>query len=208
MLFLDGSVFFTKGNDCNVLVFKKKKGDNMSKVHIAAAIIGAMGFVGGVSAADEASQVFNWTGSVPATSTTGGAWIIKSPSGGEVDSGILAFTADETGKGVLTSSTDLAFNVFSYDSGTVGAQAEKYSYKLTNLAINSNGLAQEQGDKGYFEIRGNASALEKDTVVADVSGETVLTVAPTTEANPSNQPAAGDDVNVQATIVITSAAAV
>ncbi|WP_152607654.1 hypothetical protein [Aeromonas hydrophila] len=175
------------------------------KFLIATAALGAMGFVNSVSA-NVASQVFSWTGSVPAASTDG-AWIIKSPHKNDVDSGILVFKA-EGDKGVLTSSSDLAFNVFDYTANpTVGDAASNYSYQLTSLAINSNGLAQEQGTNGYFEIRADGVALEKDVAKAKASGgNTVLTVAPTTATSPSNQPAAGDDVNIQATIVITTAA--
>jgi hypothetical protein len=172
---------------------------------IAAAILGAMGFASSASAA-VASHVFSWTGSVPAASTQNG-WIIKTPQKTDIGAGIMSFAVDASGKGVLNNSSDLAFNVFDYASGTPDAAATNYTYQLTSLAVNNNGLAQEQGANGYFEIKADGAALVKDAVMTKATGgDTTLTVAPTAVATPSNQPAAGDDVNVQATIVVVSAA--
>lgn len=177
----------------------------MKKVLIAAAVFGAMGFASSASAA-VASQVFSWSGSVPAAAAQTG-WIIKTPQKGDIVPGILVFS-NAANKGVLTSSSDLAFNVFDYAAPpTVGAVASSYTYQLSSLAINSGGLSQEQGANGYFEIKADGASLVKGTdVIKAAGGDTTLSVAPTAVATPSNQPVAGDDVDVQATIVITTAA--
>ncbi|WP_421262993.1 hypothetical protein [Aeromonas sp. 602200] len=176
----------------------------MKKVFVAVAILGAMGFVSSASAA-VASHVFSWSGTVPAASTDS-AWIIKTPQKDDIPAGILTFTTAGD-KGVLTGSTDLAFNVFDYATPpTVGNAAASYTYQLSSLAINSAGLAAEQGADGYFEIQANGAALVKGQDVTVATGEaTTLIVAPTAVATPSNQPDAGDDVNVQATIVVSAA---
>jgi hypothetical protein len=174
-------------------------------VLIAAAIFGALGFAGAASA-NVASHAFTWSGSVPAVSTQNG-WVVKAPQGGDIASGILVFNADAAGKGVLTGSTDLMFNVFDYTGGNVGAAAASYEYQMTSLGVSNNGLVQEQGANGYFEVHADGSALTKGTSVSKAAGgETTLMVAPSAVATPSNQPNAGDDVNVQAAIVVISAA--
>jgi hypothetical protein len=172
---------------------------------VAAVVGGAMGFAGAASA-NVATQVFSWTGSVPAAPSHTG-WIIKTPQQGDIASGILVFNADANGKGVLTGATDLAFNVFDYSTPpTVGAVATNYTYQLSSLRVNSSGLAQEQGADGYFEILADGAAMTKGTnVLKTAGGDTTLTVAPTAVATPSNQPSAGDDVSIQATIVVVSA---
>lgn len=178
----------------------------MKKILIAAAVFGALGFAGTASA-NVASNVFTWSGSVPETSTQAG-WIIKTPLKTDIANGILVFTANAAGKGELKSSTDLAFNVFKYDAApAIGDAAANYKFKLSSLAVNNGGLAQEQAPDGYFAIKADSAVLVKDAEVNKISGgETNLTVVPSAAAAPSNQPDAGDDVSVLATIVVVTAA--
>lgn len=172
---------------------------------IAASILGALGFAGTASA-NVASQAFSWSGSVPAVSIQDG-FIIKTPQKGEIPVGILVFKADASGKGVLTGSTELEFNVFSYVGSDVGNAAANYEYQLTSLGVSKNGLVQEQRANGYFEIHADGELLVKGSGVTKASGgATALSVAATSADTSYNQPDAGDDVNVQAAIVVTTAA--
>ncbi|MFQ2048378.1 hypothetical protein ACK34J_05445 [Aeromonas veronii] len=183
----------------------------MKKAMIAVALLGTMGLVGTASAID-ASQVFTWTGTVPAMPTSN-AWVIAQPTGAPITNGILTFTTDAAGKGVLTGSTELRFNVFKEDGTTnlpdTAQPALSYGYKLISLAVNSAGLAAEQAADGYFAIQGSnagvAAPLVKNTLKAGVSGETILSVVQSGVAIPGNQPNAGDSVDVQATIVVEGA---
>ena len=187
----------------------------MKKAVIAVALLGTMGLVGTASAFD-ASQTFTWSGTVPAMPTSNG-WVIAQPTGTAITNGILTFATDAAGKGVLTGSTELRFNVFKESALTPGAPdiaapATKYDYKLISLVVNSAGLAAEQGAGGYFAIQssnnGVAESMVKNTVSAtnatQVDGETILSVIK--GAGVSNQPDAGDSVDVQASIVIEKAA--
>ncbi|WP_429219258.1 hypothetical protein [Aeromonas veronii] len=176
----------------------------MKKVFVAAAILGAMGFASSASAS-VASQSFSWAGSVPAASTNS-TWIIKTPQGDDIPgAGSLTFTT-VGGKGELTGASDLQFKVFEYSGGKVGSTATSYTYQLTSLAVSNAGLAAEQGANGYFEVKANGAALVKGQDVTVSNGDaTSLIVAPTSVATPSNQPDAGDDVYVQASIVVSAA---
>ncbi|HDO1331764.1 TPA: hypothetical protein P2Q98_004564 [Aeromonas veronii] len=187
----------------------------MKKAMIAIALLGSMGLVGTASAALlETSQVFTWSGNVPAAPKVDG-WVIAQPDGSAIPRGILVFTTDAAGKGVLTGSTELRFQVFEEDANDAGKPdlgkvATKYNYTLTSLAVNSAGLAAEQADAGYFAIQslngGVATELKKNTPVAALKEETILSVVKNTQfAAPANQPNAGDSVDVQATVVVDGA---
>lgn len=177
----------------------------MKKTILIAAVLGAMGFAGVASAASVASNVFTWAGSVPASSSQN-SFIIKAADTTDIQNGTLVFTADATGKGTLVSASTLDFNVFDYTGNVVGAPASTYSYQLTNVGATKGGLVQEQDASGYYKIIADSQDLTKGTVNNKAAGgQTVLTVAPTTVATPSNQPSTGDDVVVQATILVTAA---
>jgi hypothetical protein len=182
----------------------------MKKSLVGIALLGSFGLVGTASAVD-ASQTFTWTGTVPAAPTVSG-WVIASPTGAEIGSGILSFTAGASGKGELKSSTELLFNVFKESTGAAGtpdtaAPAATYDYKLVSLAVNANSFANEQGDTGYFAIEainnGDTVTLVKNTAQTAAAGETILRVVK--GAGVSNQPNAGDSVDIQASIVIENA---
>lgn len=184
---------------------------NMKKSLIGLALLGSMGLVGTASAVD-ASQTFTWTGSVPAAPTSNG-WVVASPTGSEIGNGILTFVADKDGKGVLKSSSDLTFNVFAEEGENTGKPdlskpAKSYGYKMISLAVNNGGLAQEQNNEGYFAIsamnKGKEVKLVKHTAQAGAAGDTILRVV-TSGTGQSNQPNAGDAVDVQAAIVIEGA---
>ncbi|HHQ4663920.1 TPA: hypothetical protein ACSPZY_004430 [Aeromonas veronii] len=184
----------------------------MKKMKIAIAMLGLLGVVGSASAID-ASQVFSWSGTVPAAPTSN-SWVIAQPSGAPIGNGILTFTTNAANKGVLTGSTQLSFQVFKESTTTANTPdtaqpAASYSYKLVGLAVNRAGLSAEQTVNGYFAIQAangvTTSTLVKNTAVTGASGTTVLNVIPTTVAAPDNQPMAGDSVDVHATIVVESA---
>lgn len=180
-----------------------------NKVLFAATILGAMGFAGAASAANMASQVFTWSGTVPVASTQNG-WIIKTPQGGDIAAGSLVFATDKQGVSTLVSSTDLAFSVFAYDDTTtpaVGDAAVSYTFELTSLAVNSDGLASEQSGRGFYDLKADGISMRKGTAVSKASGGTaVLKVAPSGVALPDNKPNPGDSVDVQASIMVTAAA--
>ncbi|HDO1324271.1 TPA: hypothetical protein P2R04_001218 [Aeromonas veronii] len=183
----------------------------MKKAMIAVALLGTMGLVGTASAF-QASQVFPWSGTVPAMPTSE-TWVIAQPTGAPITNGILTFKTDAAGnKGVLTGSTELRFNVFKESTATpntpdIAQPAVSYGYKLVSLAVNTSGLAVEQAADSYFAIQGSnggvAAPLVKNALIPGVSGETVLSVVKGTGV--SNQPNAGDSVDVQATIVVEGA---
>lgn len=168
----------------------------------AVVVMGALGFAGTAAAENVASHVFTWSGSVPATSTQNG-FIIKASDASDIQNGTLLFTADSAGKGVLTGASTLDFNVFDYTGDTVGAAAQKYTYEMTSLAATDNGLVNEQLADGYYKVVADGVDLAKNTPEIDKAGPTVLTIA--AGSGTANQPNAGDDVSVQATIVITDA---
>ncbi|WFO49859.1 hypothetical protein [Aeromonas veronii] len=177
----------------------------MKKTVVMAAILGAMGFAGAASAENLASHVFTWSGSVPAISTQTD-FIIRSDAGGDIENGTLLFLTDVGGNGMLHSASTVGFNVFDYTGNVVGEPARTYSYELTHLAATKNGLVTEQGADGYYAINADGTTMVKGNAIDKPSGgSTVLTVEPTNAPNPTNQPKAGDDVAVHATIVITNA---
>lgn len=177
----------------------------MKKV-AAAVVIGALGFAGAAFAADTpvASHVFTWSGSVPASSTAMG-YIIKATDGGEIQNGALIFSADDAGKGNLLGASSLDFNVFHYVDDVVGQPVTSYNYEMTSLASSKGGLVTEQDANGYFKITADGVDLAKNDVQEHKMGPTVLTVAAADTAEPSNQPNAGDDVAVQASVVVIGA---
>lgn len=179
----------------------------MKKAVLMVMVMGALGFVGSASAASAASNVFTWSGSVPDSSSQNG-FIIKDSNGADVKNGTLVFTTDMAGKGVLLSSSALDFNVFKYTGGVIGSEAASYSYQLSQLGATKAGLVQEQFGDGYYKVVADGVDMVKGAAAINKSsgGQTVLTIAPTSVASPNNQPNAGEDIAVQATIVITNAA--
>ncbi|MFM5781525.1 hypothetical protein ACET8B_02070 [Aeromonas caviae] len=175
----------------------------MKKTILMAAVLGALGFVGTASA-NVASHVFTWSGTVPASSSQNG-FIIKASDTTDIKNGALVFSATADGKGVLQSSSSLDFNVFDYTGEVIGDAAASYDYQLTNLGATKGGLVQEQDANGYYKITADGLDLDKGNIIAAKQGQTVLTVAQSEAATPSNQPESGDDVAVHATIVVTAA---
>lgn len=180
----------------------------MKKSMLMAVVLGAMGFAGAASAADQASATFTWSGVVPMSSISNGFIIIKDSAGLDVERGSLVFGLKPSGAyGVLTSSSTLNFNVYtSADGTTVGAPAASYDYQLTSLQATKGGLPQEQDASGYYAIMADGAVMAKGTpVVKAAGGVTNLTVVPSGVSGPSNQPAAGEAVDVHARIVISNA---
>lgn len=177
----------------------------MKKSMLMAVVLGAMGFAGAASAADQASATFTWSGVVPMSSVSNG-FIIKDSVGNDIERGALVFDVDATGKGILTSSTTLNFNVYtSADGVAVGAPVNSYDFQLTSLQATKGGLPQEQDASGYYGVMADGAAMVKNTPITGKSGVTNLTVVPTTVGTPSNQPVAGEAVDVHARIVISNA---
>ncbi|WP_157830596.1 hypothetical protein [Aeromonas sobria] len=171
---------------------------------LMAVVLGAMGFAGAASAADDASATFTWSGTVPAAPVSGG-FIIKDSAGNDIQRGALVFNVDPSGDGVLASSSTLDFNVYVWDGTTVGAPATSYDYRLTSLQVTQGGLPQEQDAQGYYAIMADGVTMTKDAPVTKLAGgATKLTVAPSGAATPSNQPTAGDAVDIHARIVISN----
>lgn len=176
----------------------------MKKSILMAVVLGAMGFAGAASAADQASATFTWSGTVPMAPISNG-FIIKDSAGNDIERGALVFDVDAAGKGSLTSSSTLNFNVYAYDGTTVGEAATSYEYQLTSLQATKGGLPQEQDSNGYYEIVADGTPMVKNDSPTPKSGVTNLTVAPSSVATPSNQPVAGESVDIQARIVISNA---
>ncbi|BCO14970.1 hypothetical protein RIMD111065_33260 [Aeromonas hydrophila] len=169
-------------------------------------LIAAAFFASSSAMAIDASNTFTWTGTVPAAPVVGNNWVIKSPTGQDLTNGIMVFRLNADGKGELTGSTELAFNVFSEQAPgvpDVAAPANTYTIELTSLAVNSAGLASEQDANGYFGIIANGAALAKGTPEI-MTGDTRLIVGVQNDAA-ANQPLAGDSVDLQATLVVTNA---
>lgn len=181
----------------------------MKKAMIAVALLGLMGN----AYALDASQVFTWSGNVPAAPKVSG-WVIAQPNGDPIPRGILVFNTDNTGKGVLAGSTELRFKVFKEDTNPVNKgkpdlnedAAHTYKYTLTSLVVNNSGLAAEQADDDYFAIQalngGVVTLLTKNIAVDALEEETILSVVKSASIMAGNQPEANDSVDVQATVVV------
>lgn len=178
----------------------------MKKHMLMAVVLGVMGYAGAASAANDASATFTWSGSVPAAPISTG-FIIKDSAGNDIERGALLFSVDDAGKGSLMSAENLNFNVYEYDGTTVGTAATTYSYQLTSLMATKDGLPQEQDANGYYAIEADGVKLVKEAVATakPTGGVTTLTVVPSGIAAPSNQPNAGEVVDVHARIVISGA---
>lgn len=180
----------------------------MKKTMMMAVVIGAMGVAGVASAveADQASATFTWSGTVPMAPTSNG-FIIKDSVGNDIQRGSLVFAVDNTGKGTLTSASTLNFNVFDYTGNTVGNAVTSYSYQLTSVQATEGGLPQEQDAQGYYAIMSDGAkmVINAAPTVKDTGGVTNLTVVTSDVADPSNQPSAGEAVDVHARIVISGA---
>lgn len=177
----------------------------MKKTMLMAVVLGAMGFAGAVSAADQASATFTWSGVVPMAPISNG-FIIKDSIGNDIERGALVFDVDAAGKGILTSSSTLNFNVYTLETdGTVGAAVGVYDYQLTSLQATKGGMPQEQDDNGYYSIMADGAEMVKGAAITGKSGVTNLTVVPSSATTPSNQPSSGEAVDVHARIVISNA---
>lgn len=178
----------------------------MKKTMLMAVVLGAMGFAGAASAADQASATFTWSGTVPMAPISNG-FIIKDSVGNDIERGTLVFDVDAAGKGSLVSSSTLNFNVYAFDGTTVGAPATSYNYQLTSLQATKGGLPQEQDASGYYAIMADGAAMVINAAATPkaAGGVTNLTVVPSAVATPSNQPTSGEAVDVHARIVISGA---
>lgn len=180
----------------------------MKKLMMIAVVMGAMGVSGIASAAgDTASATFTWSGAVPASPSSDG-WIIKDSVGNDIQRGALIYKLGVDGKGELTSSSTIDFNVFkSADGVEVGDPAAQYSFALTSLQSTKGGLPQEQDSSGYYAVVADGTPMVKGgtPIAKTTGGVTFLTVASSGVATPSNQPVAGEDVDVHARIVVTGA---
>lgn len=178
----------------------------MKKHILMAVVLGVMGYAGAASAEDQASATFTWSGLVPAAPISNG-FIIKDSAGNDIERGALLFSVDDAGKGSLMSSENLNFNVYAYDGSTVGTATNAYSYQLTSLMATKDGLPQEQDASGYYAIEADGVKLVKEAVPTAklTGGITTLTVVPSGIVAPSNQPDAGESVDVHARIVISGA---
>lgn len=178
----------------------------LKKTILMAIVMGTMGVTGTVSAAEQAAATFTWSGTVPMGPTSNG-FIIKDSVGNDIQRGSLVFSVDAAGKGTLTSASTLSFNVFDYTNDIVGAPASAYSYQLTSVQATKGGLPQEQDAQGYYAIMADGAKVEVNGLPIDKAegGVTNLTVVPSGVALPSNQPIAGEAVDVHARIVISNA---
>lgn len=178
----------------------------MKKTMLMAVTLGAMGFVGAASAADQASATFTWSGTVPMAPISNG-FIIKDSAGNDIERGTLVFDVNASGQGSLLSASTLNFNVYAFDGTTVGDPATSYDYQLTSLQATKGGLPQEQDAQGYYSIMADGAAMVVNATATTkaAGGVTNLTVAPSGVATPSNQPTAGEGVDVHARIVISGA---
>ncbi|MNJ14615.1 hypothetical protein D3C77_88450 [compost metagenome] len=179
----------------------------MKKTILMSLVIGCVGFAGVASAADQASATFTWSGSVPMAPISDG-FIIKDSAGNDIERGTMVFNVDAAGKGSLASASTLDFNVYAYDGTTVGAPADSYDFRLISLEASKNGLPQEQDANGYYAIMADDAEMVKGATatVKAAGGVTNLTVVPATGVStPSNQPLAGEAVDIHARIVISNA---
>lgn len=178
----------------------------MKKTIFAAVILGALGSAGAASAADQASATFTWSGVVPMSPISSG-FIIKDSVGNDIQRGALIFSVDAAGKGSLTSASTLNFNVFDYTGDVVGDPVTSYSYQLTSLQATKGGMPQEQDANGYYSVMADGAVMVVNSAATAkaAGGVTNLTVAPSAVATPSNQPVAGEAVDVHARIVISNA---
>ncbi|MBL0656188.1 hypothetical protein JD524_16385 [Aeromonas caviae] len=176
------------------------------KKPILMAVIMSVASAASAAEGEQASATFTWSGTVPMTPTSNG-FIIKDSVGNDIQRGSLVFAVDAAGKGVLTSASTLNFNVFDYTNDTVGDPVTYYSYQLTSVQATEGGLPQEQDAEGYYAIMADGAKIQVNDLPTTkaTGGVTNLTVVPSDTPDPSNQPTAGEAVDVHARIVISDA---
>ena len=178
---------------------------NAMKKTVIALLVG-MGASAAVSAAtpdDQASAVFQWAGTIPAA-TTGGKTKIVNVGTIEHDAGTLVFQEDSAAPGEfkVADSSELIFNV-----EKDGTPATSYHYEIQNLKFShGGGLANEVDAKNpEFKVIANGSALVKGATPIDNTTAEDVRLTLETPSNLTNV-SAGDEVVVQAAILVTGAA--
>ena len=163
------------------------------------ATISALVMLAGNAVAIESTGNFQWTGTVAASNVIDRELdIVDTGTVGRND-GTLTFAVDETSKEVtIASSSELSFNV----ETSTGDQAD-YFYALTNLKFAAGGglLAEDAAEE--FSVIVDSNPLVKNTSTA--AAESVLMTLATGAAGMPSV-AEGDEVVVQATILISDAA--
>ncbi|MPY22477.1 hypothetical protein FM037_08175 [Shewanella psychropiezotolerans] len=163
------------------------------------ATISALVMLAGNAVAVESTGNFQWTGTVAAANVIDPELVIVDTGTVGHNDGTLTFAVDETTKAVtVSSSSELSFNV----EDSTGAQAN-YFYALTNLKFSSGGGLLGEDTAEEFSVMVDSSALVKNTSTA--AAESVIM---TLETGASGMPsvAEGDEVVVQATVLISDAA--
>ena len=164
------------------------------------ATISAMVMLAGNAVAVESTGNFQWTGTVAAANVIDPELVIVDTGTVGHNDGTLIFAVDETTNDVtIESSSELSFNV----ETSTGDQAD-YFYSLTNLKFSSGGglLAEDSAEE--FSVMVDSNPLVKNVSSVSTSESTLMTLATGASGMPSV--VEGDEVVVQATVLISNVA--
>ncbi|AQS39070.1 hypothetical protein Sps_03955 [Shewanella psychrophila] len=170
------------------------------------ATISALVMLSANAMAEDATQDFTWTGTVPAADATGGIKIKDLSSGATFDAGTFTLTkvTDRTADiGIfnITSASTLSFDVVTDDANEDHVD---YYYTLTSYLAHRSGRAGTLYDATF-----NASLTANGTPLQEGMKTTTPATAPTnlTLANAGEREYLyGDEYTIQATLLITDQA--
>ncbi|MEZ8158967.1 hypothetical protein ACED66_22260 [Vibrio splendidus] len=177
---------------------------NVMKTTVLALLVG-MGASAAVSAApatDEASGIFQWAGTVPAASSGANTKIVNKGTIA-LDKGTLVFQEDSAtpGKYQLIDSTELIFGV-----EVASKAAASFDYEVENVKFSHGGGLMNDVDATTpeFDVSVDGTVLVKGTPVSNSSAADVRMRL--TTAQSTNAVSGGEEVVVQAAILVTNAA--
>lgn len=177
---------------------------NVMKTTVLALLVGmgASATVSAAPAADQASGIFQWVGTVPAAPSGGNTKIVNKGTVAH-DKGTLMFQEDSAtpGKYELLDSTELIFGV-----EVASAPATSFDYEVENVKFSHGGGLMNNVDATTpeFDVSADGTVLVKGTPVSNSSGADVRMRL--TTAQSTNAVSGGETVVVQAAILVTNAA--
>ncbi|MFM5180230.1 hypothetical protein ACEUAY_11655 [Aeromonas veronii] len=141
------------------------------------------------------TAVMEWKGTVPGA--TASNVIIKGPTGLPLSTGTLEFALTADGKGRLSDSRPIEFNVFAFSGGDVGAAVHSYTYNVVDFTV--NGI--KNPSNSYFALSADGSPVKIGDDYTK-NGVTSLNVVASGALTPTDQPVANQNVSIAANVMI------
>lgn len=154
--------------------------------------------ISGSVLATEATDILQWTGSVPELTTTSSSFKIINTGIKEFTAGSVVFSNDATNGIAITGSSQLKFNVVDNADNPVSA----FNYQLSEVKFSKSGGFMQPTDKIGFVSGGQDVLLATDS--AGNSAEGVSVQLKTGGVDTSLGLQGGDDVIIQATLLVGS----